>query len=182
MAKRKRVFVVIDGSNFYYKLKELGSVDLLKFDFAGFVRFLVENKKIVSRRYYVGAVREVPKSPKSKKLLADQQRLLARLKKQNFTYVLGYLLKTDRFHEKGVDVNIAVDILAGAYENLYDRLILVSSDTDLLPAIIKAKEKGKEIEYVGFSHQPSFALIRHATETRLLRKEDLMPFVSKKKK
>lgn len=182
MAKRKRVFIVIDGSNFYHKLKGLGFVDLLKFNFSGFTKFLAGNNKIVSRKYYVGAVREVPKSPKSKKLLADQQRLLARLKNQNFSYSLGYLLKTDRFHEKGVDVNIAVDILVGAYEDLYDRLILVSSDTDLLPAIIKTKEKGKEVEYVGFSHQPSFALIRHATETRLLRKEDLTHFVCKKKK
>lgn len=101
---------------------------------------------------------------------------------QNFSYTLGYLLKTDRYHEKGVDVNISVDILVGAYENLCERFVIVSSDTDLLPAIIKAKEKGKEIEYVGFSHQPSFALIRYASETRLLRKEDLIPFTFTVKK
>ena len=178
----KRVFIIIDGSNFYHKLKELSFTDLLKFNFSGFAKFLAGNKKIVSCRYYVGAVREIPQNPRTKKLLADQQRLLIQLKKQNFSYALGYLLKTDRYHEKGVDVNISVDILVGTYENLYDRFVIVSSDTDLLPAIIKAKEKGKEIEYVGFSHQPSFALIRYATETRLLHKEDLMPFVSKKKK
>lgn len=178
----KRVFLIIDGSNFYHKVKELGFVDLLRFNFSGFAEFLTGSNKLISRRYYVGAVREISQNSKSKKLLADQQRLFARLKKQNFSYALGYLLKSDRYHEKGVDVNIAVDILVGAYENLYERVILVSSDTDLLPAIIKAREKGKEIEYVGFSHQPSFALIRHATETRLLRREDLTPFVSKKKK
>ena len=107
MAKRKRVFVVIDGSNFYHKLKELGFADLLRFDFSGFAKFLAGKKKLVSRRYYIGAIREIPKSKKSKKLLADQQRLLAQLKRQNFSYNLGYLLKTDRYHEKGVDVNIA---------------------------------------------------------------------------
>jgi len=178
----KRVSVIIDGSNFYYKLKNLGFGNLLEFNFSGFAKFLSGKNKIVSQKYYIGAVREVPRNPKSKKLLADQQRLFAQLKKQNFSYTLGYLLKTNRYHEKGVDVNIAVDILVGAYENLYDRVILISSDTDLLSAIIKAKEKGKEVEYIGFSHQPSFALIRHATETRLLRKEDLTPFIFKKKK
>lgn len=178
----KKVFIIIDGSNFYYKLKGLGFNNLLEFNFSGFAEFLSGDNKIVSQKYYIGAVREVPRNPKSKKLLANQQRLFVQLKKQNFSYTLGYLLKTNRYHEKGVDVNIAVDILVGAYENLYDRVILISSDTDLLPAIIKAKEKGKEVEYVGFSHQPSFALIRHATETRLLRKEDLTPFISKKKK
>jgi uncharacterized LabA/DUF88 family protein len=51
-------------------------------------------------------------------------------------------------------VKLAVDILVAAYENLCNRVYLVSSDTDLLPAIKKAQEKGKKIEYVGFSHKP----------------------------
>ena len=54
------------------------------------------------------------------------------------------------YHEKGVDVNIAVDILVGTYEDLCDRIILVSSDTDLIPAVNKARGKGKIVEYVGF--------------------------------
>jgi hypothetical protein len=114
----KRVFIIIDGSNFYHKLKELGFIDLLEFNFSEFAKFLAGDKKIIGCRYYVGAIREIPGSPKSKKLLADQQRVLASLKKQNFSYTLGYLLKTDRYREKGVDVNIAIDILVGAYENL----------------------------------------------------------------
>lgn len=109
---------------------------------------------------------------------AHQQKLLAHLKKHNFEYSLGYLLKPDRrFHEKGVDVNIAVDILVSAYEDLCDRIILVSSDTDLLPAIKKPKEKGKIIEYIGFSHQPSLAMIASCSESRLLGREDLTMFV-----
>jgi len=75
-----------------------------------------------------------------------------------------------------------VDIVAGAYEDLYDRLILVSSDTDLLPALEVVRREGKEIEYVGFSHAVSHALIEYATETRLLRKDDLTPFVIEKRK
>jgi uncharacterized LabA/DUF88 family protein len=33
------------------------------------------------------------------------------------------------FHEKGVDVEIAIAILVAAYEDLADCIILVSSDT-----------------------------------------------------
>lgn len=40
-------------------------------------------------------------------------------------------------------------MLVAAYENLCDRIILVSSDTDLIPAIKKTQEKGKIVEYVG---------------------------------
>lgn len=100
------------------------------------------------------------------------------MKKHKLTYSLGYLLKSGgKFREKGVDVNIAVDILVAVYENTCDRIILVSSDTDLLPAIKKAKEKGKTVEYVGFSHMPSVAMVANCSESTLLKKEDLLPFI-----
>ena len=87
-------------------------------------------------------------------------------------------MKTDGFHEKGVDVKIAVDILSGSYENLCDAVLLVSSDTDLIPAIHKAKLLKKTIEYIGFSHRPSFAMQKHCGFTRLLSPDDLLQFVS----
>lgn len=112
-------------------------------------------------------------------MLANQQKLSSHLKRHQFRYSLGFLLKSDgRFHEKGVDVNIAVDILVATYENLCESIILVSSDTDLLPAIKKAKEKGKKVEYVGFSHQPSLAMVANCSTSRLLTKEDLQKFLS----
>ena len=80
------------------------------------------------------------------------------------------------FYEKGVDVLMAVDMLVGAYENLYDILILVSSDTDLIPALEKVRFKGKKVEYIGFSHKPSYGLIANSDIRRLLTKEDLLPF------
>lgn len=72
---------------------------------------------------------------------------------------------------------MAVDILVAAYENLCDHIVLVSSDTDLLPAIKKAREKGKTIEYIGFSHGPSLAMVANCTESRLLKTEDILPYV-----
>ena len=58
-------------------------------------------------------------------------------------------------------------------------VILVSSDTDLLPAILKAKEKGKIIEYIGFSHKPSVAMVASCSSSRLLAKEDMGKFIKK---
>lgn len=113
-------------------------------------------------------------------MLANQQKLFANLKRHNFKYVLGYLLKNDgMYHEKGVDVHIAVDMVVAAYEKTCDRIILVSSDTDLEPAIKKAKAEGKIVEYVGFSHKASVAMVRFCTESRLLTKEDLLSFIKK---
>lgn len=94
---------------------------------------------------------------------------------------MGYLLKSGGvYHEKGVDVHMAVDMLVAAYEDTCDRIILVSSDTDLAPAIKKAQEKGKIVEYIGFSHQPSVAMVRFCKESRLLTKEDVLSFVKSK--
>jgi uncharacterized LabA/DUF88 family protein len=112
-------------------------------------------------------------------LFKNQLKLFGYLTRQKIKIYRGYILKTDGYHEKGVDVKIAADILIGAYENLYDKAVLLSSDTDLLPAISKAVSLGKIIQYVGFAHNPSFALIRHAKPAKLLSKDDLMPFVKK---
>jgi len=183
MKKNKsRCTVFIDGSNFYFKLKELGFRNLLEFDFSGFVKMLAGKKgSLVKATYYVGKIR-TDGTKKTQQLFKSQRKLLAHLKKHKITYSLGYLMKSDgKYHEKGVDVNIAVDMLVATYENLSDRLILVSSDTDLLPAIAKAKEKGKFVEYVGFSHKPSVALVATCLASRLLTKEDLEKFSVKKR-
>lgn len=173
---KKRCMILIDGSNFYFKLKSLQLSHLLSFDFSSFANFLTHKGKITRCVYYIGAVK-TDGSHKTQKLFNAQRRLLASLRKHKFEFTLGYLLKSKgKFHEKGVDVNIAVDILVATYENLCDHIILVSSDTDLLPAILKAKEKGKTIEYVGFSHEASLAMVANCTESRLLKREDLESF------
>lgn len=177
----QRCLILIDGSNFYFKLKDLKLHKLLEFNFGKFAKFLARSGKIVGSKYYVGKVRQ-DGSTHADKMLADQQKLFESLKLYNFRYVLGYLLKSNKdYHEKGVDVHIAVDMLVVTYENEADRIILVSSDTDLEPAIAKAREKGKIVEYVGFSHKPSVAMVRFCSESTLLKKEDLLPFISNKK-
>ena len=171
-----RTPILIDGSNFYFKLKNLNFRNLLSFDFSKFAHFLAQNTRIVKATYYIGAIR-AGKSKKSKKLHANQQKLLAHLRSQNFTYYLGYLLKSDGiFKEKGVDVKLATDILLGACKDQYDQAFLVSSDSDLIPAVRGAQEMGKIVTYVGFHHHPSYALLQSCHRSILLTKEDLTPF------
>lgn len=175
--KQASSIILIDGSNFYFKLKDLSLSHQLDFDFSSFAHSLAEDEQLVSTHYYVGAIR-TDGTEKTQRLFNNQRKLLAHLRKHSVTYSLGYLLKSDgAFHEKGVDVNIAVDILVAAYENLCDRIYLVSSDTDLLPAIKKAKEKRKNVVYVGFSHRPSLALFANCSEAILLKKEDVRRFI-----
>ena len=78
--------------------------------------------------------------------------------------------------EKGTDVKIAADLIIGAVDNIYDTAILVSSDTDLIPAIKYVRYKKKKLEYVGFSHAPSFGIQKFANFSRLLLPSDIDKF------
>jgi len=171
--------VFVDGSNFYNRMKELRLENLLSFDYKRFGKWLAGGRKVLASNYYIGAVREKEGDEKSKILLRNQHRLFARLKGAGWKIHLGYLLKTDGYHEKGVDVRIAVDLLVGAYENLYDTAVLVSSDTDLLPAMAKVRQLGKRIEYVGFGHRRSFAMQANANVSRLIVVSDIKKFLKK---
>ena len=184
MKTKERVAIFIDGSNLYYRLKAgaFGLPNLTFYDYAGLVDFLAEGREVVFKGYYVGVVRVNQKSPDRVKAeqMQEQQVLLfnhLQSKGQKFALKRGFLMQNDGvFHEKGVDVEIAVDIVRGAYEDTYDTAILISSDTDLIPAIKVAREKGKKVEYVGFSNKPSFALQRNADLSRLLIKSELVRF------
>ncbi len=174
-----KVFIQVDGSNFYHRLKELELRNLLDFDYQKFTQFIIneEKEEISLANYYIGSIRTEADNPKSQELWRNQRILLGRLQKQGFKIGFGHMLKTDTYHEKGVDVLIAVDMLIAAYENLYDKIILVSSDTDLLPAILKTKELGKTVEYIGFSHKASHAMIANCSSSYLLRKGDVEKFL-----
>jgi uncharacterized LabA/DUF88 family protein len=176
--KSERTVILIDGSNFYFKLKDLG-LHTLDFHFSAFIKFLAGKRKVLQSTYFVGEVK-TDGTAHVQKLYNNQQKLIARLKNNKVRYQFGYLLKSDgKFHEKGVDIHIAVAILVAAYENLADRIILISSDTDLIPAIAKAQEKGKIVEYVGFSHKISLAMARSCRETRTLTRDDILPFIQR---
>lgn len=184
MTKIKRVAVYFDGSNFYFKMRspKIGLVNLTKFDYRALAKWLARDREVVSCRYYVGVVRSELDNIKGQAMRKEQQKLFAHLSSKNQDFVIkrGYLMNNDGvYHEKGVDVKLAVDLLVGAYENIYDVAIMISSDTDLIPAIKKIKHLGKEVEYIGFAHQPSIALQTCATLSRLLIKEDLENFVEK---
>ena len=73
MKKNKsRCTVFIDGSNFYFKLNELGFRNLLEFDFSGFVKMLAGKDKIVSATYYVGKIR-TDGTKQTKKLFLEKE-------------------------------------------------------------------------------------------------------------
>lgn len=177
--KKEKVAVYIDGNNFYKYLKdkEIGFPKGVKFDFTKFVNFLTRGRPCVSKRYYIGIARNIDNSEKSKQIVKGQQKFLSELEKEGFVIKRGRVIyDKGKIREKGTDVKIAVDLVVGAIEDRYDTVILVTSDTDLIPAINYLKYRGKRLEYVGFSHAPSLGMQRFADISILLLPEDIENF------
>jgi len=182
----KKAFIFIDGGNFYFKLKELLSksnkkYSLLKFNFRMFCEWLSNPNKIIEIHYYLGAVKRKINDEKSEKMYANQQRLFRKLQNQNIIISLGQLIKhpDKTYHEKGVDVRLAVEMIRFARQNKYEIAYILSSDTDLVPAIEEVQSIGKEVQYIGISKGQSFGLSKTANDVRLLRLEEIEQFFPK---
>lgn len=173
-----RSLIQIDGSNFYHKIKRISpKIHLTFFDYRKFALSLIDHQDKPTIIYYVGEIKNIRESKKNRQLFANQQKLFFNLKNQHIQIKLGYLLFSDGiFHEKGVDVQIAVDMVRGAIKKEYDICYLISSDTDLLPAIQTAKDEGKKIIYVGFENSVSRALSKNCSSYLILKRKDILSF------
>lgn len=181
-ASGKRIALYIDGGNLYRRLRESGFPQDKRFDHSAFVEFLRRGRATVSKAYYVGIVRNFDHSSKSQRMVGAQQKFLAGLEAEGFLIKRGRIVYDHKIREKGVDVQIAIDLIIDAIEDRYDTALIVSSDTDLIPAIRYVRSRGKAVEYVGFSAKPSLGMTRESTLTVLLLPEDIQKLAQAEKR
>jgi uncharacterized LabA/DUF88 family protein len=184
--KLKKVAVFIDGSNLYFKLRTLvpHKMDFIHYRYRELIASFINNdEKLSYVGYYVGVVRDTKRTKNHEKtleLVKNQQKLFEQLRHQQIDIVKGYLLERDgTYFEKGVDVRLAVDIVTMAQERQYDIAIVISSDTDLIPAMQQAAKRKREIVHVGFAHQPSLALIRYSSRSHLITRREAEKYAAK---
>jgi uncharacterized LabA/DUF88 family protein len=155
------VAVFVDGSNLHHRLQDCGWPTNV--DIAGFANRLAGARRVTGIYYY-----NVP-PPRTHKpeQVAAQNRYYARIDATGgVIFRMGHLQERrvggmSTFEEKGVDVTLTVDMLSGAYQDLYDTAILVSSDGDFAPLVEEVRRRGKRVEYVYFPRtQRSRALQR----------------------
>ena len=215
----ERVCILIDSGNFYHLvLKKLGVHDV-DFDFEKFANFLANEREITKegKRFYIATVRDRQDEYENKKIMSKQTTLFTNLinagnwiikssklktridsiridtRVKNYQEILKLGIKEityERSREKGIDVKIALDLIIGALDNKYDTAILVSSDTDLVPALdlIRRRFK-KKVEYIGFSipkneinniYEETKPIARMIEKTDVLRglvESDIKPFI-----
>ncbi|MFH0840549.1 MAG: NYN domain-containing protein [bacterium] len=178
-----RVQIFIDGGNFYHLALKRINCHESEFDFNKFAIFLLGERKLSypGKRFYIGTVRENGNSHETTKAMSNQTYLFNVLERNGWTIKTSKLRTRtetiqidDRFknyqeildkgikeityqrsREKGIDVKLSTDLLIGAIDDRYDIAIVVSSDSDLKPAIDVIRKKfNKKVEYVGFSSPP----------------------------
>lgn len=169
-----RTLVIFDGSNFYHYAKKIcPAIHLTNFNYRQLAGLISGHEDCVIQ-YCVGEIKREKDNQKSEQMYAGQQSLFYNLEKQGVKVIKGFMLKTGSiYQEKGVDVRIALNILKGALKDEYDECFIISSDTDIIPAIKDAKETGKKVIYIGFENFVSQAMMANCSRHLILKMEDL---------
>jgi len=167
-----RVFVYIDGRNFFYGLRAINSsyTDLY-FDFVKFSKLITginwKDRKLKKIYYYNAPL----KKQVNAYLYAEQQKLFSRLKSDALVELrlCKMLGRTDsegieRFDTKGDDIWIACDMLQDANDDKFDVAILVSCDGDFLKLIEYVQNLKKKVENAYFIGGGSIALRKQCND------------------
>ncbi|MDE6009734.1 MAG: NYN domain-containing protein [Muribaculaceae bacterium] len=145
--EKQRVIVYVDGFNFYFGLKKSKSwkkyywLDIVKL----FQKFMRPNQELIAVKYFSAHVNDLDKG------LRQNAFFQANKENPKFNLILGNYMKKEikcfncgniihTYEEKESDVRMATQIVADAYKDNYDLAIVVSADSDMIPAIELAKE------------------------------------------
>jgi len=155
-SKDKKIAIYIDGSNFYFSIKNTFNC---KVDIEKFCKKIVENNKLVKINYYIAPVGE-----SNPEMYSEQQRFFEKLKKINrLNIIFGRLEKHKKdgksfYVEKASDVNLALDLVLDAQEGIYDKAYLISNDGDFSGAVKAVRERfNKNIIYVAIGSKKSIS-------------------------
>lgn len=136
----KRVIVFFDYSNFHGMMSQLTNKkfpDQMIFDYAKCIEKLTEGMDLIKVYFACSSVPE-----------QNQKQFFDYMDRQPYFYVKQFDRRMNSHgnqREKQVDVYLATQIVALAYENAYDIGIIVSGDEDFIPAIEVVQQKGKII-------------------------------------
>lgn len=140
----ERVTTYIDGFNLYFGLKDSGWKRYYWLDVYRLADNLIKPyQTLAAVKYFTSRVSGPPDKQKRQATYLE-----ALATTPNLTIVYGkYQTNVHRCptckameyipSEKMTDVNIAVELLGDAYENLFDTALLISADSDLAPPVAK---------------------------------------------
>lgn len=145
-----RSIIYIDGYNFYY-----GAVYQTRFKWLNFqtlFQTLRQDDSIQKIYYFTALLDNDPVRLARQNAYLEAMRtcnlmeiVLGKYKSKEITCRVHrcthQIRQFQTYEEKRTDVNIALQMLADAYENKCDRFIVISGDSDLVPVINRVKRK-----------------------------------------
>ena len=149
----------IDGNNLFNGADE----EKIRVDYPKLSKFLSKGYNLIRVYYYIGLPNKSvwdknyePWEEFSKKLDKQIKFLDSLQFKYHFHVVTRPLVLIDsKRKEKGIDVNIACDVIWHGLSNNYDTFVLISGDKDLLEAIVRMKDCGKKVIVANFEKNMS---------------------------
>jgi len=155
-----RVMIFIDGSNLYHSLKNF--FKRTDIDMGKLGGKLLGRRRLVRIYYYNAKVgfKQEPERYRDQRAFFDSISAMAYCELR-----LGRLVYTSNWpntppYEKGVDIQLATDMITHSFKNNYDVAILAASDTDYVGALQAVKDNGKHVEVALFGKERTSQQLR----------------------
>ncbi|MBS0615655.1 MAG: NYN domain-containing protein [Verrucomicrobia bacterium] len=183
MQHRQRVISFIDGLNLYHAIAILNRPELKWTDLRALSKVFIKSysEELTKVFYFSAYADHVPIITQQ-----SQQAYILALKLRAVTPILGHFKKKTRIcpscthkwfghEEKETDVNIALFLLDLAYQDAFDRALVISNDSDLAPAIRMVRQRfpQKRITTVSPHYYHSIELINASSDKTKIRIEHL---------
>ena len=161
--KNERVMIFIDGSNLYHSLKSF--FNRTDIDIGKLSRKLMDKRRLV-RIYYYNAKVGLKEEPQRYR---DQQAFFTSVNAIPYSELrLGRLVyhnwPNSPPYEKGVDIQLATDMITHSFKNNYDVAVLVAGDNDFVGAIQSVKDNGKNVEVALFGKERTSYRLRMVSD------------------
>lgn len=195
--ENKKTVLFIDGENFLFSVAKILKVngiirhksDIKAYSIRGLLASALKDFDVHTTNFYAGKInipRAHPQLAAKSHIIAESQRRLKRsLTNQGVNYIIagnvrlqdtkqenGHLVGV--FKEKGTDVRLAVDMLAMACDGKLDTALVLSSDSDMQPAVKELKHRGVTVAYVGFENRVNAGLSQTTDKTVILRQSEVI--------
>lgn len=190
MVSMRRI-VLIDGENLVYALRFMLSENddkmprsvIDSFDFRGLFEDILSDNLPSEILWFGAKLRQYDQSDEIRRKSSDAIRMQAvfmnRIQQQKITFIkVGYLRAREahaceecnhqiwKLTEKGVDVGLAVRMMTEADTNT--ELVVVSANTDLLPAFKASSKLGAKIMHIGYEYRTVNALVKASDKNRTI--------------
>jgi len=197
--RRQKLVIFIDGNHLFHRTKYwYGTHDVEILEFSK--RLSTVNREIIQIRYYYSPFIEqvdkrnylkqdlyVKKINSSKKIELISGKYIKKpiiLPEEMMNKLLEHFEKGDLYSyvEKGIDVHISTDMVSFAQENKFQDMILVSGDSDFVPAITEVRKLHKKVQVAAYRDEENSCSDLTLSASSFINLHNIMPKLLERKK